>query len=168
MKTHLKWLLSLLVILPFIIQQGTSQSIKRQFIGCYSSGGISDGIFISQTVGQPFFTPGYSDNLVVFNPGFQQPVSHSLKTKEQLPGPSRLGIFPNPAADNFRIETSEVIKNAIVQVTDINGRLIWEEKVPEFGNYQMDCSRWKNGLYFVAVYNVNKQYNYISKVIISK
>ncbi len=168
MKNTFTSFLSVLLILSFIPGAGNAQGIKRQNIGSYGSGGASGSLYIGQTIGQPFFTPVYSDNQVGLIPGFQQPLTYSISTIKQLPVPARLAVFPNPATGIFNIETPEVVENAIVRITDVNGRVIWEESVPEFSSYQMDCSRWQSGLYFVAVFDVKKRFNYISKVIISK
>lgn len=168
MKNTFTCFLPVLLILSFIPYAGNAQSIKRQNIGSYGSGGTAGSLFIGQTIGQPFFTSGYSDSQVGLIPGFQQPLAFSISTAKQLPVSARLAVFPNPATSIVNIETPKVVENAIVRVTDIKGRVIWEERVPEFRNYQMDCSRWPDGLYFIAVLDGYKKFNYISKVIISK
>jgi len=168
MKNTFTCFLSVLLILSFIPGAGNAQGIKRQNIGSYGSGGNSDGLFIGQTIGQPFFTSGYYDNQVGLIPGFQQPLVFSISTVKQIPVLTRLGVFPNPAISIVNIETPEVVENAIVRITDISGRVIWEERIPEFSSYQMDCSRWQSGLYFITVFDVNKRFSYLSKVIISK
>lgn len=167
MKSYLKSLLTLLAFLFLIVQQSKTQGLKRQCIGSYGSGGISGLTYFGQTIGQPFFTSAYSENNIGLTPGFQQPIAYRMKTTEKLSINARPGIFPNPAAGIFALEISEVIKNAIVQVIDVNGKLIWKEKVPELRIYQINCSQWADGIYFVSVNN-GKEYNYMSKVIISK
>lgn len=160
------------LLIPVIFLIGFSdvfcQGIKRQNIGSYGSGGSAGSIFVNQTVGQPFFTMAFSSSQLAITPGFQQPVKYTVKKSESLPSIPDLDVFPNPASDNFRISALEPLDDAYIIVTDVNGRRIVEKKIPELSNYEMNCSRWENGLYFIAVSSGKKEINYVSKIVISK
>ncbi|MFW5821499.1 MAG: T9SS type A sorting domain-containing protein [Bacteroidota bacterium] len=168
MKKQLFHYLLIPVILLISFTDVFGQGIKRQSIGSYGSGGSAGSIFVNQTVGQPFFTMAYNSSQLALTPGFQQPVTYAVKKSESLPSLSELEIFPNPATENFKISVPEVMEEVNLTVTDVNGRRIIEKKIPELFHYEVDCSRWENGLYFIIVSSGKKESNYISKIIISK
>lgn len=144
------------------------QGIKRQSIGSYGSGGSAGSIFVNQTVGQPFFTMAYNSSQLALTPGFQQPLTYAVKKSESLPSAPGLEIFPNPASEKFSINAFEPIMDVYLTVTDVNGRRIVEKKIPELNQYEMKCSQWENGIYFIVVSSGNRENNYVSKIIISK
>lgn len=168
MKNKFKRLLTVLLIFLFFSSIGTAQSIKRQSIGSYGSGGFIEGAFISQTIGQPFFTSGHSDHVISISPGFQQPVTYRSKKAKVIPVLSGLTIFPNPASDYFTIETSEMLESAVLKITDLNGRVILEDKLTRLQSHTINSSHLQNGMYFITVGSGNNSQEQISKIIISK
>lgn len=168
MKKQLLIYLLISVILLISFTDVFGQGIKRQSIGSYGSGGSAGSIFVNQTVGQPFFTMAYNSSQLALTPGFQQPVIYTVKKSESLPSLPGLEIFPNPASENFKISVPEALEDVNLTVTDVNGRRIIEKKIPELFHYEVDCSQWENGLYFIIVSSDKKASNYISKIIISK
>lgn len=58
-------------------------------------------------------------------------------------------LFPNPAADNFSILSSETVKQ--VCVSDLSGKVIYHQN----HSNTVDCSRWSKGTYFVQVESDN-------------
>jgi len=158
--------LSIVFLLLFVTLQSEAQTIKRQSIANYGSSTFFEGVLIRQTIGQPYFTAGYYGNEMKIRPGFQQPPNFSLELINSTFNLS-LNVYPNPAAYSVTIESSDVINDAILQVVDINGKLILKEKVPELRSYLISCEAWPNGFYFVTLYDKH-QNKYSSKLIIAK
>ncbi|MEX0983002.1 MAG: T9SS type A sorting domain-containing protein [Bacteroidales bacterium] len=168
MKNKFKRTPVIILALLFFCSIGHSQSVKRQSIGSYGAGGMIDGFFVSQTIGQPFFTSGHSDHVITISPGFQQPVTYMAKKSKAIDMHSVLDVFPNPASDHFFIETSEPIESAEIRITDLNGSVISQEILPNLQQYMISSSHLQNGLYFITVKSENNLQNYISKIVISK
>ena len=168
MKTKLKWSPAMILVLLSFCSMGYSQSVKRQSIGSYGAGGLIDGVYISQTVGQPFFTSGHNDHVITISPGFQQPAAYMKRKVKTITEYCTLDVFPNPASDHFFIETSDLIESAVMRITDLNGRVILQEVLPNLHQHMISSSHLHDGLYFIHVESDNKKQNYISKIIISK
>ena len=66
---------------------------------------------------------GSIDNAIIV--GYTDCGSTSIAV--ELNGPDRINIYPNPATDNIYI--SNLIKNAILKIYDINGKLVLETSV---------------------------------------
>lgn len=168
MENKLLYYLLITVIFLISFTEVSGQGIKRQSIGSYGSGGSAGSIFVNQTVGQPFFTMAYNSSQLALTPGFQQPLTYAVKKSESLPSVKGLEIFPNPASDNFKISAFESMEDVYLTVSDVNGRRIVEKKIPELFHYEVDCSQWEYGLYFIVVSSANRENNYVSKLIITK
>ena len=168
MKNKFKRVSSIILVLLFFCSIGHSQSVKRQSIGSYGAGGMVDGFFVSQTIGQPFFTSGHSDHVITISPGFQQPVTYMTKKVKTISEHSLLKIFPNPASDHFFIETSELIESAVIRIIDLNGRVIFQEVLLNLQQHLIRSSHLQDGLYFIHVVSDNNKQKYISKILISK
>ncbi|MBN4051185.1 T9SS type A sorting domain-containing protein [bacterium AH-315-M05] len=166
MENNFNWSVFLSVVLLFATLQSEAQTIKRQNIGSYGSSTFSEGVLIQQTVGQPYFTAGYYGDEMNVRPGFQQPPNFSLVLINSTFNFS-LDVYPNPAAYSVTIESSDVINNALLQVVDMNGKLILNEKVAELKSYLINCELWSSGFYFITLYD-EQQNKYSSKLIIAK
>lgn len=168
-KITRKCVLSLMVILPFVTCPGNAQSIKRQTISSLGAGGYSGNLFVSHTVGQPFFTSGFGDSELRVNPGFQQAVTAGIKKKTgEEKNLFNLTIYPNPASHSINVVPPEVLKDAVIRIADIHGRIMYNEKILENDHYIINCSNWGNGIYFISVVDANRQNNQSYKVLISK
>jgi len=166
MENNFNWSVFLSVVLFFVTLQSEAQTIKRQSIGSYGSSTLSEGVLIRQTIGQPYFTAGYYGDEMGIRPGFQQPPNFSLVLINSTFNFS-LDVYPNPAAYSVTIESSDVINNALLQVVDMNGKQILNEKVAELKSYLINCELWSSGFYFITLYD-EQQNKYSSKLIITK
>jgi hypothetical protein len=142
----------------------SAQSLSRQTI--FSTGGsnLVDGVWISQTIGQSYNTTANYSNGISYRPGFQQPACKSgdKAAVYQL----SLTLFPNPVVTSLTIRSTEAIPNAIIQVIDIKGALIYTNSVKNLTTYTIDCQHWTPGTYTLNVSN-GKSGFYSSKVIIN-
>lgn len=149
------------------ITQSNAQTVQRESIASSGTYMLADGILIQQTIGQPYFTAGFYNDEFSIHPGFQQ---SNLRMDVELINSTfdlRLSIYPNPAVYSVNIVSDIIINNASLQVTDISGKLILNEKIAKLKNYQINCETWQNGLYTITISDA-KNNKYSSKLIITK
>lgn len=140
-----------------------AQSLQRQSIGSLGGASYTDGMLIQHTVGQPYATNTYYDDGVSYRPGFQQPVFKVSLIKASL----SMDVFPNPATSWVTLKSSKTLKNALFQVLDLNGKLVFKESFTEFTTYTLKCDDWSNGTYLLSLTDQSGN-NYSSKLIILK
>lgn len=148
-----------------------AQTLKRQ---CIASTGNSSsmlpspigeglGVRFQQTIGQPYGTTSYYSDKTRYNPGFQQPVFSVEIIKSSI----NATVFPNPTSNQVTIETTLVLENVIIQIIELSGKLVLNEKINEFKSYTINCADWSNGVYLITLSD-SKNNLYSSKLIISK
>ena len=146
----------------FCISKGNAQSLKRECIASTGSGSVTNGLVIQQTIGQCYDTkPSYSDKLT-YTPGFQQPIFKIVNI-----GISSIEakVFPNPASKQITIETTTMVKNVTLKVTDVSGKILYFKKFNELKNEVINCSEWANGTYLINLSNSESNL-YSAKLII--
>ena len=74
-------------------------------------------------------------------------------------------IFPNPAKNNFIVETESKVINGNLSIMDLTGRILFEKKINS-DQMTINSSGMPNGLYILSVVNDNKVWS--SKLIINK
>ena len=65
---------------------------------------------------------------------------------------SLLLIRPNPASDNVMVSLTEYMKNAMLQITDVTGKMVYESKQFYLDDL-INVNKWAKGEYFVKVSN---------------
>ncbi|MBS3777616.1 MAG: T9SS type A sorting domain-containing protein [Bacteroidales bacterium] len=176
MKTNgIKEFLFLLILLSFFSFTVRGQAIARQSIGSYGAGGSIEGAAFSQTVGQPYSTGIYADNVVGINPGFQQSglLLNQTKGKEEQKEKTAtnkdykdLKVYPNPASSDLYIDTH--MEQGDLKIFDMQGRKILDKRITDPYSYPVNCSDWNSGLYMIKVYDKSTDTHYRAKVLISK
>lgn len=161
-QKKIKFLLSNLVLLVFLSEAG-AQTLKRESVSSSGSSVIINGASLQQTIGQPYGTNSNYGNKTRFNPGFQQPVFRIETIKTTI----NAKVFPNPASNQVTIETLKMLENVLVQIMDMNGKLVLNEKLNEFSSYAINCSDWSNGMYLITLSDAKSDL-YSSKLIISR
>ena len=75
-------------------------------------------------------------------------------------------LFPNPAADEFRVSSPELgIGGATIALYDLNGRKLLEKTIPTGSNeITVDVTRMKSGIYFCRI--ITEKGNVTKKVVI--
>lgn len=79
----------------------------------------------------------------------------SIEKKESLTK-NNIGIVPNPNNGNFRITVTKNDNAAVVkeiQVYDMMGKVIWENKRPLSNTFDVDISSYSQGVYYVRAVN---------------
>jgi hypothetical protein len=144
-----------------------AQSIKRQSISSYGSSTISDHLLIGQTAGQSFNTTVNSNGIILLQ-GFQQPQTFVVEEiVEPLAIPLDLSVYPNPANRSITISSKDALEQSFIQVTDVSGKKIFSEKVPDLILHQINCQSWVNGAYFITISD-DRKHSKTMKLIISK
>ena len=163
-----------LILLPFgEVGRGFAQTLKRQ---CIASTGNSSslsilpspigeglGVRFQQTIGQSYGTTSFYTNKTRYNPGFQQPVFSVETIKSSI----NATVFPNPTSNQVTIETNLTLENVIIQIIELSGKPVLNEKINEFKSYTINCADWSNGVYLITLSD-SKNNLYSSKLIISK
>lgn len=152
-----------LFILFIFFSKGDAQTLKRQCIASTGSYVSENGTTLQQTIGQPYGTTSYYSNTTRFNPGFLQPVFRIETIKSSI----NAKIFPNPTANQVTIETTIILENVVIQIVDITGKILLNQKIAEFKTYTIDCSNWSNGAYVISLAD-SKNSLYSSKLIITR
>lgn len=63
-----------------------------------------------------------------------------------------LVVYPNPVVDELTVQNIAIDGNAVIEVLDIEGRVIFSKNVSNvFGNYTIDMSDIESGVYLVRV-----------------
>lgn len=152
-----------LFILLIFFSTGKAQTLKRQCVASTGSYVSENGTTLQQTVGQPYGTTPYYSNTTRFTPGFLQPVFRIENIKSSI----EATIFPNPTSNQVTIESTILLENVLIQIVDINGKILLNQKVNEFKTYAIDCSNWSSGVYLISLAD-SKSSLYSSKLIISR
>lgn len=64
-------------------------------------------------------------------------------------------IYPNPFNNQFTIQTEQELSQIII--TDVYGRMVYNDSFLNSGAVQVDASSWSNGIYFITIENMNGQ-----------
>ena len=144
-----------------------AQSIKRQCISSYGASSVTDNVLISQTAGQSFNTTVSSNNISV-SQGFQQTNTFSLEEINPILFKTlNISVYPNPATRSITISSLEEIAQSFIEVSDISGKHLLTEKVPNLRSHSINCSSWMNGIYLITIFDT-QQNSKTLRLIISK
>jgi hypothetical protein len=103
---------------------------------------------------------------VSLHPGFQQSPGFTIR-EYRSEVDIRLSVFPNPATSIFTVRFSDPLKDATLTVVDMQGRIVYQERVEALGSVTIDCSGWGAGIYALSVSDPYSQSN-IAKLILEK
>ncbi|MCF8366517.1 MAG: T9SS type A sorting domain-containing protein [Bacteroidales bacterium] len=84
---------------------------------------------------------------------------------EEIPKQSEIEIYPNPCGTSFLISyTGNLIHNFNVGIYNCHGKLI-DEFTMDCNAFRVDCSAYKNGVYFLKFTDLNNRIFKIEKLI---
>jgi len=127
-----------------------SQSVQRQSVGTMGKSYHGSKITVQQSIGQPFQTKTHYSEGKQSRPGFIQPsqfVIEFVKSTFKV----TLDVYPNPTTAEVSFKTNENLKNLTVQVYNLAGQVIFENHIEKLRDYKLNCSDWKNGVYFIHI-----------------
>ncbi len=95
-------------------------------------------------------------------------LANNLNTNKELVGNFKIELYPNPTANNFNIITDVADAVLQIQIVDVQGKLMYVNKVA-VQNYQTNVQpNLDNGIYFVTFTNMINNTVVIKKLIIQK
>ncbi|MEM1339553.1 MAG: BspA family leucine-rich repeat surface protein [Bacteroidota bacterium] len=110
----------------------------------------------------------YSENGLRGDQGTAITVSFSIALPQSAAPPNAMRLYPNPATELVTMEFELPTNLISIQVFDISGRLVREEKVEEHnGDYQMPVFDLPVGKYFVRTVD-NKGEPFIEQMVIER
>jgi len=143
-----------LFLLIAISQNAISQKIIRQSISCLGSSNANNGFLLRQTVGQSSNTTTFYHDSSSARQGFQQPLTDTY-IKFFSDNNINVSVIPNPVQLNFIIKISGEDNTFFVNITDINGKLIFHSFIDSNIEHLIDCSKWSSGVYHLTIYKSN-------------
>ncbi|MBK9319043.1 MAG: T9SS type A sorting domain-containing protein [Bacteroidetes bacterium] len=79
---------------------------------------------------------------------------------EEVVANGKLNVYPNPATNVLNISLPESVQPGIVMVYDLQGRLIWQEKVNQVNEmYRMSLQAVDPGMYTIQFISGNNRYS---------
>ena len=61
-------------------------------------------------------------------------------------------LYPNPASQQLHLEFSDTVMDAVMQVFDASGRVVWSRTSDHWtGRFRVDVASWASGTYHVQV-----------------
>jgi len=120
-----KFLLFLLITFSGV----TAQTLHHQMQSAQGTSKVlSNGTYVSQTIGQQSVIGNYTKNGITYGQGFQQSV-WSKYIKSNVANTITTITYPNPFISTINFQFSQPIKETIsVALFDIRGRLVYSEE----------------------------------------
>ena len=142
------------------------QSLHHQMLSSQgTSTPLSNGAYVSQTIGQQSVIGTYIKDCVTYSQGYQQSVwSNYLKQNDALSSISTT-TYPNPFVQTVNFQFSKPITDFIsVTVYDIRGRLIYQEAKKAVENIlTIELPQLASSNYLVKLSATN--YTYYSQIL---
>ncbi len=113
----------------FLGPLGYGQSMHHQMLSAQGTNNqLSNGVYVSQTIGQQSVIGTYIKDGVTYSQGFQQSAwSKYIKQNDALSSFTTT-TYPNPFVQTVNFQFSKPLSDVIsVTVYDIRGRLIYQE-----------------------------------------
>lgn len=144
-----------------------AQSVIRECVGSAGTNSVKvENVSVQQTAGQSYSTVAYYDDEGGIRPGFQQYSKFMIDLTESTFNVN-LNLYPNPATYSVTIESSEMIANAQLIISDLNGKIMYSENFSELSILSVNCDTWANGMYFISLSDENNN-SCSSRLIINK
>jgi len=142
------------------------QSLHHQMLSAQgSSTTLSNGIFVSQTIGQQSVIGNYTQDGFSYGQGFQQSVWSKYINQNEALSSITTTTYPNPFISTINFQFSEPIKETItVSLFDIRGRLIYsEDKIATDNILTVEFSNLSSSNYLVRLSTPN--YTYFTQIL---
>jgi hypothetical protein len=156
-----------LLLLVFLFSFSTlySQELHHQMLSAQgASKELSNGIYVSQTIGQQSVIGNYTKDGKTYGQGYQQSVwSKYISTNTN--NTITTVVYPNPFISTINFQFSQAIKEPIsVSVFDVRGRLIFSQEKQASGNIlTIDLPNLASSNYLVRLSTPN--YTYYTQIL---
>ena len=77
-----------------------------------------------------------------------------------------ISVYPNPAHHSVFLKTTKVLKEAFISISDLNGKLIYNQQIQNVKEHVIDCSLWSTGIYIIKIQD-DQNHQSVNKLIIS-
>ncbi|WP_242092241.1 T9SS type A sorting domain-containing protein [Aestuariivivens sediminicola] len=159
-------LFSLSIVFMLLSSYGYSQTVIRQSISSYGTTTTGDDHYYAQTIGQSFNTQSVENSRVM--QGFLQPVSIKIeKVAQEDVEELDIKIFPNPSRYSVTLKSSDALNEAVILISNVQGHIIYNQKILNLEEHVINCSTWATGLYLLKIQDDRNKQS-VSKLIISK
>jgi hypothetical protein len=143
-----------------------SQSMHHQMLSAQGTGTqLSNGVYVSQTIGQQSVIGTSTKDGVTYSQGFQQSVwSKYLNQNAALSSITTI-TYPNPFVQTVNFQFSKPLSDVIsVTVYDIRGRLIYQEDKKAVENIlTIELPQLASSNYLVKLFATN--YTYYTQIL---
>jgi hypothetical protein len=156
-----------LLLLVFLFSFSTiySQELHHQMLSSQgTSKELSNGIYVSQTIGQQSVIGNYTNDGKTYGQGYQQSVwSKYISTNSN--NTITTVTYPNPFVSTINFQFSQAINEPIsFSVFDIRGRLIFSQEKQASGNIlTIDLPNLASSNYLVRLSSPN--YTYYTQIL---
>ena len=157
-----------LLLLVFLFSFSTlySQELHHQMLSTQgSSKELSNGMYVSQTIGQQSVIGNYTKDGKTYGQGYQQSVWSKYISTNTNNNNITTVTYPNPFISAINFQFSQAIKEPIsVSVFDIRGRLIFNQVKQASGNIlTIDLPNLASSNYLVRLSTPN--YTYYTQIL---
>lgn len=130
--------------------------------GTFSGPGVSGNSFAPGTagIGSHIITYSYTDAFGCTGIANTQVAVNLCTGVAEQTGAAELSILPNPNAGTFAIVSATSLQQALVEITDVTGRVVYASQQNNMSvgiPVQVDLSAQPDGIYFVRISSVNTQ-----------
>lgn len=142
-----------------------SQELHHQTLSSQgTSHTLSNGMYVSQTIGQQSVIGNYTSDGKTYGQGFQQSV-WSKYISSNANNAISMVTYPNPFESTINFQFSQAIKEPIsVSVFDVRGRLIYTEQKQALGNIlTLELPQLADSNYLVKLTATN--YTYYAQIL---
>jgi hypothetical protein len=146
--------------LVLVFSSTTAQQLHHQMLSSQGiSKNISNGMFVSQSVGQQSVIGNSTVEGYTYGQGFQQS-TWSKYIKNNANTSITTITYPNPFVNSINFQFSQIIKETIsVSIFDVRGRLVFsEEKKPNENILTIELPNFAASNYLVRLTNSNFTY----------
>lgn len=149
------------LILLFLTSTIHGQKLHHQMISAQGTTvHLSNGMIISQSIGQQSVSGNYNKKKSMIGQGYQQILNYQNNT------PIDTTItYPNPISDYINFKFSSDISSPIkVTIMDLSGKIVfYQEKIPFKNILTIDNIQIVEGKYLVKL--IGQNYNYSTKIL---
>lgn len=144
------------------------QNIQRQMVSAQgNSSALTNGMYISQSIGQQTITGTSQKNNLTISQGYQQSLWGNYIKSNDIASISTKS-YPNPFFDTVYFQFSQpIITNVRITLFDITGRIVFQEtKNPNGSILSISNLQLPSATYLVHL--TSEKWNYYTQIIQSK
>jgi hypothetical protein len=136
---------------------GYSQAVQRQTVSAQGGVYTSNGLVISQSIGQLSVIGTSTSTRFTFQQGFQQSLAAMVSNTISVPD-FAVTIYPNPVVDSFTISVANAPDETLsIKITNLLGQVLYQGQLPSFQSQKtIPFGSFPNGTYLVQLFSGNQ------------